>query len=117
MTYLDGFLLPVPADKMDEYKKIASIAFEVWKEHGALDYRECQLDEDNIAHLRSMANTADAKEGETVMFAYILYKSREDRDAINMKVMEDPRMAQFSSADMPFDDSRMAMGGFHTIIE
>lgn len=117
MSYVDGFLLPISEDRIDDYKNIAGLACEVWKEHGALDYKECVLDDTNIGHLRPMAEAAGAREGEAVIFAFIVYESFEARNEINEKVMADPRIANMDSTNVPFDDKRMAFGGFQTIVE
>lgn len=117
MTYVDGFLLPIAADRIEEYRRLAELAAQVWKEYGALDYKECVLDDDRIAHLRAFADTAGAREGETVIIAFITYASKADRGAINEKVMADPRMAAITSEQVPFDDKRMAFAGFQTLVE
>ena len=115
--YVDGFLLPVPTDKLEEYCKIAEQAGSVWKEYGALDYKECAIDEDDIHGMRPFAAAADVKPGETVIFSYILYNSKEHRNEVNAKVMADPRMNEMCGKDgMPFDPKRMAYGGFKTIV-
>lgn len=116
MAYVDGFLVPVPKDKLDAYMAIAEAASKVWIDHGALDYKECVLDDDNIHMMRSFHDAAALQEGETAVFAYIVYHSREDRDAINAKVMEDPRIVDHCK-DMPFDVKRMAYAGFKGVVE
>ena len=118
--YVDGFVIPVPQDKIPEYQAIAEKARAVWMEHGALDYREC-VAEDTTAHeMVSFPTLAGTKEGETVVFAYIVYESREHRDEVNAKVMSDPRMEEMcpskSGKEPPFDFKRMAYGGFKTIV-
>jgi len=115
-TYVDGFVLPLPKDKIEDYRKMAAIASEVWREHGALDYRECVLEDPTAKDCVSFPQLANTKEGETVVFAYITYKSRADRDAIMPKVMADPRLAGCGQETMPFDCSRMCYGGFETIV-
>ena len=118
MTYVDGFVLPIPAGKIEDYRKIAENAGKVWLEYGALDYKECVVEHDNIESMRSFAEAANAKEGETVIFAYIVYKSREHRDEVNKKVMADPRISCGEGPEaMPFDCRRMAYAGFKTIVE
>ncbi len=117
MSYVDGFVIPVAKDKVDEYQRISKIAGEVWKENGALDYKECLLDEAGYDGLRAFTDVADAGDGETVIFAFIVYASKEERDAINEKVMADPRIAGFAPESMPFDSKRMAFAGFKTIVE
>ncbi len=119
--YVDGFVLPVPKANLETYKKMATTAAAVWKEHGALDYKECVLEDARIEGMVSFLDLAGAKEGETVVFAYVVYPSREARDEVNAKVMADPRI-QASCPErnpdvvMPFDCSKMAYGGFQTIV-
>ncbi|HEY1081929.1 MAG TPA: DUF1428 domain-containing protein [Prosthecobacter sp.] len=119
-NYVDGFVLPITSDKLAEYQTMASKASAVWKEHGALDYRECILEDAAAPEMTSFPALAGAKEGETVVLAYIVYESREHRDAVNAKVMADPRMQEMcpaaSGGEMPFDCKRMAYGGFRTIV-
>lgn len=116
--YVDGFVLPIRKDNIEKYREIATKACAVWMEHGALDYRECVGDDLLIKGMVSFAKIADAKEDETVVFAWITYRSREHRDEVNAKVMADPRMLEMGGADeMPFDCSRIACGGFQTIVE
>lgn len=121
MTYVDGFLLPIPEGKIEEYKIIAQKAGEVWKEHGALSYKECVLEDNNSHEMVSFKTSAGTKSGETAIFAFITYKSREDRDVINAKVMEDPRLQEFcpgqNGTEPPFDYKRMAYGGFKAIVD
>ena len=111
MSYVDGFLLAVPKDKLEDYKQIAREAGAVWKEHGALAYVECVADDVPYGELTSFPRAVQAKEDEIVVFAWIVYESRERRDAINAKVMADPRIKMDMSA-MPFDGKRMIYGGF-----
>ena len=118
MSYVDGFVLPVPKDKMDAYKALAEKVGPIWIEHGALQYMECWGDdlEDNGFSL-TFPQMVEPKEGETVVFSYIVYKSREHRDEVNAKVMADTRMKDGDKMpDMPFDCKRMAYGGFKTIV-
>lgn len=116
MPYVDGFLLAVPKDKLDAYKKLARKAGKIWREHGALAYMECVADDVPEGKLTSFPRAVKLKEDETVIFAYIVYQSRRDRDAINRKVCADPRMDMDMSA-MPFDMKRMIFGGFKSIVE
>jgi uncharacterized protein YbaA (DUF1428 family) len=117
MTYVDGFVLPVPTDRIDEYKRIAETAAKVWREHGALEYRECVGDDMTPEFGVKFPQMAAAKPGETVVFAWIVYKSREHRDEVNAKVMQDPRMKESCDPDnLPFDCARMGYGGFKTIV-
>ena len=117
MTYVDGFVIPIKGDGLETYRQIAEKACKVWMEHGALDYKECVIDDDHIKGMRPFAETAGAQAGETVIFAYIVYQSRAHRDAVNAKVMADPRMKEEEFEAMPFDCKRMAYGGFKTIVE
>jgi len=116
--YVDGFVIPLPKDKIDAYKAIAEKASKVWKEYGALEYRECVLEDNVTKDVLPFPQLASAKEGETVVFAYITYNSRAHRDEVNAKVMADPRMNEMCGSEgMPFDCARMAYGGFETIVE
>ena len=117
MSYVDGFVLSVPKNKLDAYTKMARKAGKVWTEYGALSYRECVIDDDNIKGMRSFEETAGAKKNEIVVFAYIEYKSRAHRDKVNAIVMKDPRMNEMCDpSDMPFDCKRMSYGGFKMIV-
>lgn len=117
MEYVDGFLIAVPKKKVVQYKKIAKLASRIWREYGALDYRECLADDVPYGKRTSFPRAVKQKTGETVIFAYIVYKSRKQRDAINKKVMKDPRLAKMMTPGaMPFDTKRMIWGGFKTIV-
>ncbi|MDX3968550.1 DUF1428 domain-containing protein [Bradyrhizobium sp. PUT101] len=113
MPYVDGFILAVPKDKIEAYKVLAKTACALWMEHGALDYVECIGDDVPYGELTSFPRAVMAKEDEVVVFAWIVYRDRETRDAVNKKVMEDPRM-KFEG--MPFDGKRMIYGGFTTLL-
>ena len=116
--YVDGFVVPVPSDKLDLYKKQARKAAKVWREHGALEVRECLADDVKPGKTTSFPQSVKLKDGEVVVFSYIVYKSRRDRDRINKLVMADPRLADMMSGkDMPFDGKRMFWGGFKTIVQ
>ena len=118
MSYVDGFVVPVPKKSVEAYRKIAKVACKVWLEHGALDYRECVADDVSWGKRTSFPRSVKQKPTETVIFAYITYKSRKHRDAVNKKVMADKRMKQFMDMkSMPFDGKRMIYGGFKTIVE
>jgi uncharacterized protein YbaA (DUF1428 family) len=119
MRYIDGFLLPVPKRKIEAYRRISSKAGKVWREHGALEYRECVGDDLRNKWGVTFPARVRAKRGETVVFSWIVYKSRAHRDRVNKKVMADPRLAAMMSGDvpMPFDMKRMAYGGFRTIVD
>lgn len=115
--YVDGFIVPVPKKKINEYKKLARLASKVWREYGALDYRECAADDVKVGKITSFPRSVKRKPNETVIFAWITYKSRKQRDAILKKVMKDKRLAEFGNPkDMPFDMKRMIYGGFKTIV-
>ena len=115
MPYVDGFLLAVPKDRIDEYKALASKAGDVWMEHGALSYVECIGDDVPYGELTSFPRAVQAKDDEVVIFSWITYESREKRDEINAKVMEDPRL-KGDMSNMPFDGKRMIFGGFRSIL-
>jgi uncharacterized protein YbaA (DUF1428 family) len=118
MNYVDGVLAPVPVENMAAYKKLARKAARIWKEHGALAYVECVADDVEPGKWTSFPQSVKLKEGETVVFAWIVYKSRRDRDRINKLVMADPRMKpQMVGDKMPFDGKRMMWGGFKVMIE
>jgi len=113
MSYVDGFVIPVPKKKLAAYIKIAKKAGKVWKEHGALDYRECEADDVSWGKRTSFPRSAKLKAGETVVFSFIVFKTKADRNRINKAVMKDPRLADMmNNKDMPFDVKRMAYGGF-----
>lgn len=115
MSYVDGFVLVVPKKKIPAYAKMARLAGKVWREHGALEYRECVGDDVKVKFGMPFSKLVKTKPGETIVFAYIVYRSRAHRDKVNAKVMADPRL-QKMPPDMPFDPKRMAYGGFKTIV-
>jgi|SRR5262245_48986663 len=118
MRYVDGFVLPVPKKNLQVYRPIAQKAGKIWREHGALEYRECAGDDLDVNMGVSLRRTPKVKSGETVVFAWIVFKSRAHRDAVNAKVMKDPRMAKMiDEGPMPFDIKRMAYGGFKTLVD
>lgn len=115
--YVDGFVIPVPKKKLAAYFRIATKAAKIWKEHGALDYKECAGDDLNIKMGMPFPEGIKTKAGETVVFSYITYKSRAHRDKVNAKVMKDPRVhAMCDPDDMPFDCKRMLYGGFKVMV-
>lgn len=116
MSYVDGFVVAVPKANLEAYKAMARKAGEVWMEHGALAFVECLADDVPYGELTSFPRAVQAKEDETVVFSWILYRSRAERDAINAKVMADPRL-EGSMKDAPFDGKRMIYGGFETMLE
>ena len=119
MQYVDGFVIPIPKKNMKAYVKMARKAGKVWMDHGALEYRECVGDDLNSGpKVRPFTKLARTKPGETVLFSWIVYKSRAHRDRVNAKVMKDPRIAaMMTSKQMPFDSKRMAYGGFKTLVD
>jgi len=116
MPYVDGFVVAVPKDRIDDYKKLAERAGRVWRDHGALAYVECLADDVPCGEVTSFPRAVQAKEDETVAFSWILYDSRETRDAVNKKVMADPRLKE-EMANMPFDGKRLIYGGFRSFLE
>jgi uncharacterized protein YbaA (DUF1428 family) len=116
MSYVDGFVVAVPRANIEAYRKLARQAAELWKEHGARSVVECLGDDVPYGELTSFPRAVQASEDETVVFSWIVYDSREQRDAVNAKVMADPRLKS-QMADMPFDGKRMIHGGFETLLE
>lgn len=118
MSYVDGFVIPVPTKSLAAYRRVARVACKVWRDHGAIDYKECAGDDLKASFGVSFTKIAGTKKGETVIFAFVVYKSRKHRDQVNKKVMQDPRLAKLMKPGaMPFDVRRMAYGGFKTIVE
>lgn len=116
--YVDGFLLVVPTKKIPHYKKIATVAKKIWLEHGALDYRECVGEDLNTKMGLPFRKLTKAKPSETVVFAWITYKSKKQRDAVNKKVMKDERMnGMCDPENPPFDMKRFSYGGFETLVK
>lgn len=117
MTYVDGFVIPVPEGNVEDYRKLAAEAGKIWMEHGALQYKECVFeDKEDKGFCATFPKAFQTKPGETVIFAFITYRSREHRDAVNEKVMADPRL-KCDNENMPFDCKRMAYGGFQAIVD
>lgn len=114
--YVDGFLLAVKKDKIESYRRMATLGRTVWMEHGATGYVECQADDVPHGELTSFPRAVMCEEDEVVFFSYITYESREHRDAVNAKVMADERM-NWPPEDMPFDGKRMIFGGFKSFVE
>jgi uncharacterized protein YbaA (DUF1428 family) len=115
MHYVDGFVIPVPRKNLKAYYAMARKAGKVWMDHGALDYRECVADDVKVGKWTSFPRSVKLKRGETVIFSYIVYKSRKHRDAVIAKVMKDKRLAEMMNPKaMPFDGKRMIYGGFKT---
>ena len=117
MPYVDGFVLPVPQDRIADYTKIAEAAAEIWKDHGALEYWECLGDDLNAEGSRSFVDLAQARDGENVVFAWVVFESREARDAANKKICNDPRMAELLAGEnLPFEFDRLTHGGFKPLV-
>ena len=117
MTYVDGFLLPLPKKNAKAYVELAKLTCKVWKEHGALEYRECIGEDLEHCGVRPFQEAAGAKRGETVVFAWIVYKSKKHRDQVTAKVMQDPRLLKAMRRKLPIDIKRMFHGGFAVAVE
>ena len=118
MSYVDGFVVPVPLKNLPAYRRMATKAGKVWKEYGALDYKEWISDDVPVGKLTSFPRSVKLKPGETVVFSWIVYKSRAQRDKVIAKVMKDPRLADMMDPKkMPFDGKRIIYGGFKTIVD
>ena len=118
MKYVDGYVLPLPKKNMPAYRRMAQMAAKVWRDHGALEYRECVGDDLNVKMGMPFPRMTKLKPGETVIFAWVVFKSRAHRDRVNAKVMKDPRIT--NSCDpksMPFDVKRMVYGGFKILVD
>jgi uncharacterized protein YbaA (DUF1428 family) len=117
MPYVDGFIIAVPKKNVDAYKRLARKCGKIWKEHGALEIRECIADDVKKGKVTSFPRAVQLKPSETVFFSYIVYKSRRDRDRINAKAMNDPRLADMDAKNIPFDGKRMIFGGFKVAVD
>jgi uncharacterized protein YbaA (DUF1428 family) len=118
MAYVDGFIVPVPRKKIETYRRMARKGGKIWREHGALEFRECMADDVKWGKRTSFPRSVKLKAGEVVWFSFIVYKSRKDRDRINAKVMKDPRLADMMDPKaMPFDAKRMIYGGFKVMVD
>lgn len=118
MKYVDGYVLPVPKKNLQEYRRIAQKAGKIWREHGALDYKECVGDDINVKWGVPFSRNMKLKPGETVIFAYVVFKSRAHRDRVNAKVMKDERLTgAMEQSEMPFDTKRMVYGGFKVLVD
>ena len=117
MSYVDGFVIAIPKKNLTAYKRMATQAGKVWRKHGALEYWECAGDDLKMKMGIPFPRTVRTKPGETVVFSWIVYKSRAHRDSVNKKVMKDPRIQKMSDKGMPFDMKRMAYGGFKPLVE
>ncbi len=116
MTYVDGFVVPVPKKNLAAYRKMANKAGKTWMKYGALSYMETVADDVKPGKTTSFPQSVKLKEGETVIFSWITYKSRKHRDQVNAKVMKDPFMASFDVKTAPFDGKRMFWGGFKKLV-
>ena len=114
--YVDGFVLPVPKKNLRAYRDISQKAGKIWREHGALEYRECVGDDLKVKMGVPFPRQVKLKRGEAVVFSWIVYKSRKHRDGVNARVMKDPRMAKMAKS-MPFDFRRMSYGGFKVFVD
>ena len=117
MAYVDGFVIPVPKKKIPAYKEMAAAAAKVWKSYGALDYKECVGDDMKFEWGIPFPKLAKTKSGETVVFSWIVYRSKAHRDAVNKKIMKDPRILKMLNQPQPFDCKRMTMGGFKVLAD
>ena len=118
MPYVDGFIVAVPKKKLAAYAQLSKKAGKVWREYGALDYKECIADDVKVGKWTSFPRSVKMKKNETVVFSYIVYKSRADRDRCLKKVMADPRLAKMMNPKkMPFDAKRMIYGGFKVFVD
>jgi len=118
MRYVDGFVLPVPRRNLKSYRRMAQKAGRIWREHGALEFRECAGDDLNVKAGVPFPRRIKLKRGETVVFSWIAFKSRAHRDRVNARVMKDPRLAPMMRAEaMPFDPKRMLYGGFKVLVD
>ncbi len=119
MSYVDGFVVPVPKKKLSAYKRMAAKAGKIWREFGATAFYECAADDVSFGKRTSFPRSVKLKPSETVVFSFIIYRSRAERDRINAKVMKDPRLARMmnNKNDVPFDMKRMIYGGFKAIVK
>jgi len=118
MRYVDGYVLPVPKKHLQAYRRVAQKAGRVWRDHGALEVRECVGDDLNVKMGVPFRRSVKLKGGETVVFSWIVFKSRAHRDRVNAKVMKDPRIAKMMDpTSMPFDHKRMLYGGFKIMVD
>jgi uncharacterized protein YbaA (DUF1428 family) len=116
--YVDGFVLPVPRRNVDAYKRMARKTGKIWREHGALEFRECIAEDVKRGKVTSFPQSVNLKRGEIVVFSWIVFKSRAHRDRVNKKAMEDPRLADMMEPkDAPFDAGRMVYGGFEVAVD
>jgi uncharacterized protein YbaA (DUF1428 family) len=118
MAYVDGFVLPLPKKNLEAYREMSIKCGAIWREYGALEFRECIADDVKPGKLTSFPQSVNLEDGETVVFSWIVYESRAQRDLVNDKVMKDPRMADMMDpGSMPFDGKRMIYGGFEMLLD
>jgi uncharacterized protein YbaA (DUF1428 family) len=117
MPYVDGFIVPVPKRNLAAYRKLARLAGKVWREHGAIDFKECLADDVKMGKWTSFPRSVQKKPNETVVFSWITYKSRAERDRVNAKVMKDKRLLKLMDQKPIFDAKRMIYGGFKVIVD
>jgi uncharacterized protein YbaA (DUF1428 family) len=118
MAYVDGFVLPLPKTNVESYRDVAAKCGAIWREHGALEFRECIAEDVKPGKLTSFPQSVNLEADETIVFSWIVYESRAHRDEVNDKVMKDPRMADMMKPEsMPFDGKRMIYGGFEMIVD
>ena len=118
MNYVDGFVIPVPKKKLARYRSMAKLSAKIWLQHGALGFHESVGDDVPYGKRTSFPRSVKLKPGETVVFAWITYKSRAQRDRINAKVMKDPRLKEMMvDGAAPFDSKRMIYGGFESLVK
>ena len=115
--YVDGYVLPVPKKSLEAYRRMAQKAGKIWREYGALEYRECVGEDLKVKWGALFPRMVRARPGETVVFSWIVFKSRAHRDRVNAKVMKDPRIASMDPKSMPFDVKRMVYGGFEVLVD
>jgi uncharacterized protein YbaA (DUF1428 family) len=117
MPYVDGYIVPVPKKNIEAYRRLARLAGRVWREHGAIDFKECLADDVKMGKRTSFPRSVKQKPGETVVFSWITYKSRAHRDRVNAKVMKDNRLAKMMEGTPVFDAKRLIFGGFKVIVD
>lgn len=117
MPYVDGYVIPIPRKNLRAYRRMATVAGKVWRKYGALQFMECVGDDLKVKTVAAFPRIAKAKPGETVLFSWIVYKSRADRDRVNAKVMKDPRIVAMMNQKPVFDMKRMAFGGFKVLVK
>jgi uncharacterized protein YbaA (DUF1428 family) len=115
--YVDGYVIPLPKARVEDYRRMAELGARVWREHGALEYVECLADDVPQGQHTSFPMSVKLEPDETVVFSWIVFRSREHRDEVNASAMSDPRLSAMGPDAMPFDGRRMIFGGFRTIVE